>query len=309
MGIAAPVIVAEMAEWVALGGGNSGIVGDRNHSYGFHLAASEVGPSDYSRWRDPQGSDGPYVDWSYACAGDFSHRNDERLRAMHRDVLARLMRGELPMICEFIGKPWADRPVYYWARWLGVGTLQLYTGSGHDHWSHISWYRSRANERAYLWRPSSGGGSSKMALGDRTIRQGDEGDDVWELQHLLSVLGYTVPDPAKWGVWERNAATTAAVKAFQQKTWPSAPSEWDGVVGPKTATALKAAVAALPPPQKPESAPAPTPPAATDPAELAAALKPLLLPDLVQAVKDAAREGAAGALDGAKVTGTIDTGR
>lgn len=149
--VAAPVIEAEMADWTALGGGNSGICGDPNHTYGFHLTANQTSPDDYSRWRDPNGSDGPYVDWNYCCAGDFSHRNDERLRAMHRSVLARLMRGELPMICEFIGQPWADQPVYYWARWNGVTTLRRYTGAGHDHWSHVSWYRSMADQRAYLW--------------------------------------------------------------------------------------------------------------------------------------------------------------
>lgn len=153
MGIAAPVIVAEMNDWVALGGGNSGIVGDANHSFGFHVAADELPASDYSRTRDPNGSDGPYVNWDYACAGDFSHKRNETLRAMHRNVLARLMRGELSMICEFIGQPWADQPVYYWARWNGIGTLLRYTGSGHDHWSHISWYRSRVDQRAYLWVP------------------------------------------------------------------------------------------------------------------------------------------------------------
>jgi hypothetical protein len=151
MGVPAPVVVAEMAEWVGLGGGNSGIVGDAAHSFGFHDAANELPASDYSRTRDPNGPYGPYVNFSYACAGDFSHGNDETLRAMHRTVLARLMRGELPMICEFIGQPWADQPVYYWARWNGDAVLQRYTGQGHDHWSHISWYRSRVDQRAHLW--------------------------------------------------------------------------------------------------------------------------------------------------------------
>lgn len=149
--VAAPVIQSEMSDWVALGGGNSGIVGDQNHDYGFHVAANLLPSSDYSRWRDPNGSDGPYVDWDYCCAGDFSHKNDPRLREMHVDVLSDLMDGKYPMICEFIGKPWPDRPVYYWARWNGIETLQKYTGQGHDHWSHISWYRSRADERANLW--------------------------------------------------------------------------------------------------------------------------------------------------------------
>jgi hypothetical protein len=61
------------------------------------------------------------------------------------------MNGKYPMICEFIGKPWIDRPVYYWARWNGIKVLNKYTGQGHDHWSHISWYRSKVNQRANLW--------------------------------------------------------------------------------------------------------------------------------------------------------------
>lgn len=153
MGIPAPVIVAEQADHTALGGGNSGICGNALHTYGFHLDANSVGPDDYSRWRDPNGSDGPYVNWNYCCAGDFRHGGNPTLRAMHRDVLARLMRGELPMICEFIGQPWADQPVYYWARWNGVTNLQRYNGAGHDLWSHISWYRSTVNQRAFLWTP------------------------------------------------------------------------------------------------------------------------------------------------------------
>jgi hypothetical protein len=155
MGVAAPVVVAEMADWVALGGGNSGIVGNAGHTFGFHVAADELPADDYSRVLDPNGPNGPYVNWDYATAGDFSHGNDEALRGMHRALLARLMRGELPMICEFIGQPWADQPVYYWARWNGDAVLQRYTGEGHDHWSHISWYRSQVNQRAHLWTPAT----------------------------------------------------------------------------------------------------------------------------------------------------------
>lgn len=155
MTVAAPVIEAEMKDWVAKGGGNSGIVGNPStHDYGFHMSADSIPSSDYSRWRDPNGADGPYVSWKYACAGDFDHKNKSDLRKMHADVLSELMRGQHPMICEFIGKPWANKPVYYWARWNGIDVLQRYTGAGHDHWSHFSWFRSKVNQRAYLWVPA-----------------------------------------------------------------------------------------------------------------------------------------------------------
>lgn len=208
-GIAAPVIVLEMAEWTGLGGGNSGIVGDRNHSFGFHVAADELPASDYSRTRDPNGSDGPYINWRYSTAGDFDHKNNEALRAKHRTVLSRLMRGELPMICEFIGKPWEDQPVYYWARWNGIATLQRYTGQGHDHWSHISWYRSKANQRAYLWLNATQGDGMAFPycrIGD-TNAKGDPGS-VWELQASLVELGQKIAVD-----WDYGPATAAALKA------------------------------------------------------------------------------------------------
>lgn len=138
-----------MAAWVALGGANSGCCGNRAHTYGFHCPGYAVSTSDYSRRHE---APRPY-DMSWACAGDFSHRGNPVLRAMHAALLARLMRGDpsLSMICEFIGQPWQGKPVYYWARWNGVGVLKRYTGVGHDHWSHISWWRSQANQRPNLW--------------------------------------------------------------------------------------------------------------------------------------------------------------
>lgn len=148
--VCAPVIDAEMRIWTSLGGGNSGCCGDQNHKSGFHLAGGNVPPTDYSRRHEAAK---PF-DMSWACAGDFSHRGNPTLRSMHAVLLARLMRGELPMICEFIGQPWPDKPVYYWAAWNGVNKLKQYTGKGHDHWSHISWWRSKANLPAGLWAPS-----------------------------------------------------------------------------------------------------------------------------------------------------------
>jgi hypothetical protein len=148
--VCAPAIEAEMADWVALGGGNSGCCGDQKHRYGFHLAGGNVPVTDYSRSHEP----GRPADLSWAAAADFSHGGKPHLRAKHAIVLARLVRGELPMICEFIGQPYAGEPVLYWARWLGTKPKK-YTGKGHDRWSHISWWRSQADKRAYLW---AGGG-------------------------------------------------------------------------------------------------------------------------------------------------------
>jgi hypothetical protein len=149
---ASPIIQAEMDDWVKLGGQNWGILGayDGSHPTGFHRAGFEVPTSDYSRRHDP----GRPYNLEWASAGDFAHMGKPVLRALHAGILARLMAGDqsLSMIVEYIGMPWPDKPVMYWARWDGITNLRRYTGKGHDTWSHISWQRSRGNERAYLWR-------------------------------------------------------------------------------------------------------------------------------------------------------------
>lgn len=146
----APSIEAEMRDWEALGGANWGCCGNSLHTYGFHLPGYAASPTgDYSRNKEAP----PPYNLNWACAGDFAHRGNPALRARHAALLARLRRGDpaLSMICEFIGQPYADGPVYYWAPWNGIDTIKKYTGSGHDQWSHVSWWRSRANQRAYLW--------------------------------------------------------------------------------------------------------------------------------------------------------------
>lgn len=230
----ASAINAEMKDWIKLGGGNSGCCGNAAHTYGFHRPANEIPVTDYSRRRE---SARP-VNMNWACAGDFGHSGRSTLRALHATVLTRLMRGELPMICEFIGQPWADKPVYYWARWNGVKTLQRYTGDGHDTWSHISWWRSRADQRAYLYVPAPGGTAVKPVTPSVTagtvapawpgyvLAPKDTYDaNVRTLQGQLKARGFALGIDGFFG-----PQTTAVVKAAQ-KAWKL---EVDGLVGQKT---------------------------------------------------------------------------
>lgn len=227
--VCASAISAEMSDWVRLGGGNSGCCGNAKHTYGFHCPASAVPASDYSRRHEAAK---PYrMNWG--CAGDFHHGYDAKLMALHADVLRRLMKGELPMIAEMITKPWKDKPVYYWARWNGVGTLQRYTGTGHDHWSHISWFRSKANQRAYLWRPGGGGGNITPAAGTvapkypgYVLKPGSKADAnvrVWQGQAKARGAGIGAD-----GVF--GPKTTAFVKKFQGLNGLAS----DGLIGPVT---------------------------------------------------------------------------
>lgn len=229
--VCASAIDAEMSDWIKLGGGNSGCCGNTLHTYGFHRAASEVPVSDYSRRHEAAA---PYrMNW--ACAGDFHHGYNPKLMALHAKLLTELMQGKHPMICEMITKPWASKPVYYWARWNGNTTLQRYTGVGHDHWSHISWWRSKANQRANLWIPGTGGsgggtsyspGTSSPKYPGYLLRPSSKKDAnvrVWQGQ--AKARGAKLTDDGIFG-----PITTKVVKAFQKANKLTQ----DGIIGPVT---------------------------------------------------------------------------
>jgi hypothetical protein len=226
--VCASAIVAEMSDWVKLGGGNSGCCGNRAHTYGFHRAANEVPTSDYSRRHE---APKPY-NMNWACAGDFHHGYKPALMAMHAKLLGELMAGKHPMICEMITKPWSNKPVYYWCRWNGNGTLQKYTGSGHDHWSHISWWRSKANQRPYLWTPGSTPAPAPVAPGTVApkypgeLKQSNTANAnvrVWQTQAKARGMSISVD-----GIF--GPGTLATVKKFQTLNKFSV----DGVIGPIT---------------------------------------------------------------------------
>jgi hypothetical protein len=227
----ASAIVAEMADWVGLGGGNSGCCGNAAHLYGFHLPAFKINITDYSRrYETPL----PF-NMSWACAGDFHHGGDAQLRAKHAQVLKRLMAGAYPMICEFIGQPVAGGAVLYWAPWHGVATLQEYTGAGHTTWSHISWWRSRANERAHLWTPAPTPapiprkrrpGKVPPKYAGRLLRYGPEYSiqvRIWQAQ--MRARGWSIKADGYFG-----QATLKIVRQFQREK----SLDVDGVIGTKT---------------------------------------------------------------------------
>jgi hypothetical protein len=231
----APVIKAEMADWVNLGGSNSGCCGNDKHTYGFHRAGGEVPVSDYSRCHEA----GRPFNMSYACAGDFAHNGKANLRAVHANVLARLMAGDpaLSMICEFIGQPWYGKPVYYWCRWAGVGTLKRYTGKGHDTWSHISWWRSRADQRAYLYVGAGGGTAPVPAVNvppagspaypGHELRFAPHTQDaaVKTWQARMKIRGWDIDVDGFFGPVTRNV-----IRKFQDEKHLGT----DGILGPKT---------------------------------------------------------------------------
>ena len=78
-----------------------------------------------------------------------------------------------------------------------------------------------------------------VRLGDRTLKNGSEGEDVRELQSALIRLGY---DCGRWGAdGDFGDATEQAVELFQRTHGLSA----DGIYGPLTHAELTGALAAL----------------------------------------------------------------
>ncbi len=235
--ICAPGMDAEMEKWVALGGSDWGCCGDANHKTGFHMPAFAISTSDYSRRHEAAK---PF-NMAWACALDAAHKNDPRLRAFHAQLLARLMADDptVSMICEFIGKPWADRPVYYWARWNGITTLKKYTGAGHDTWSHISIWRSRANERPSLWVPDQTPPQQPASYPKwpgRMIQykegwnssQRYKGGDVRQWQQKMRDRGWRISVDGDFG-----RESSRILKAFQKEKGLLV----DGILGPRSWTA------------------------------------------------------------------------
>ena len=95
----------------------------------------------------------------------------------------------------------------------------------------------------------------QYALGERTLRRGDEGEDVRLLQEYLLQLNYSVGEYGADG--DFGGDTEDAVKAFQSDSR----LEDDGIYGEDTHAALMDALDRTPPPEP--VIPAPEPPAGT----------------------------------------------
>lgn len=72
----------------------------------------------------------------------------------------------------------------------------------------------------------------------RVLRRGCHGEDVKEMQRRLIERGFSCGSAGADGKF--GGATEKAVIAFQKATWPKDKSEWDGIAGRKTLTALGA---------------------------------------------------------------------
>lgn len=135
----APALVIEKQRLAAIGGDFLGICGDANHTYGFHVPAANLPSDDYSLEGAANTPLCPY----HAAAIDIGMGWNAS-----REWLGWLIEGirtdQLTGIAEVIGS-YDGVNVRYWSDSAGWSQEGIpYTGSGHDHWTHVSIYRSTA---------------------------------------------------------------------------------------------------------------------------------------------------------------------
>ena len=107
---------------------------------------------------------------------------------------------------------------------------------------HIGWYigngwmihcsgtvkKEKLSSRCTHWAIPKGLGGGTPIPAQRTIHQGDRGDDVKEMQEILIRNGYNVGSTGADGIFGKN--TKAAVVSFQKANGLAA----DGICGPRT---------------------------------------------------------------------------
>lgn len=114
------------------------------------------------------------------------------------------------------------------------GMIQATRTKGHV-WIILS-NGSKASLKEFYGNNVTTAPEKPLAFGDRTLRNGSEGEDVAQLQSYLIQLGY---DCGSWGAdGDFGDATELAVEAFQRDN----KLEIDGIVGPMTYAALEAAL-------------------------------------------------------------------
>jgi hypothetical protein len=140
---APPALALEKKRLEQIGGSFLGICGDANHTYGFHVPAANLPSSDYSL---EGAANDPVCDW-YASAIDIG-MDWPASRDWLKWLIQGIINGDIENVTEVIGS-YDGQDVRYWSDDSGWTTNGIdYSGSGHDTWTHVSIYRSKALEDA-----------------------------------------------------------------------------------------------------------------------------------------------------------------
>jgi len=139
-----------------------GIIGDSNHSFGYHLADPPAG--DYSKAGAANAPVGPF-----SCAIDIS-MNWAASRTWLRWLIGEIAADRIKGISEVIGS-YDGKNVRYWSDSSGWSVDGVkYEGTGHDTWSHVGIYRSTANTDHKIldgWTATGNGQPSTPATGGK----------------------------------------------------------------------------------------------------------------------------------------------
>lgn len=137
--VAAPALAVEMTRAKGVGFGILGCCPNASHKRGFHMTPAAILPGDYSlrgAKNKPAGQ--------HCCAIDIG-TTTKASRAYVTQMFARWdADAQPPDMAEFIGSPDGKKVLY--ASFENPGRVELYRGSGHDVWMHMSKYRSLAGK-------------------------------------------------------------------------------------------------------------------------------------------------------------------
>lgn len=219
-----------------------GIVGDDNHTYGYHLGKDRLRPGDYSAKlaRDRAGLS------NASSANDVGEFGE--LVELVEFTVAEARAGRMPDLRAVIG-PARDGRAYRWDFDDDEVTKRA-PGDSHEYHGHWSWYRdSEYRDKVGYFRPFFEDASApkptipasdwteKLIMAMPTLQEGASGRDVRRAQGLLRANGYKDSRiDGKFG-----PLTTRATRRFQRDNGTKNSvrgGNGDGIVGRYTWTDL-----------------------------------------------------------------------
>jgi hypothetical protein len=224
----APQTLLDAREYVldqtGLSEGAVGIVGDKNHRYGYHLGKDRLTSGDYSASlsRDKRGlSNG-------AAALDIG--NFKRLVELTAFLVAEARAGRLPDVREIIG-PHKDGRAYRWD--FADGEVeQREDGDSHEWHLHLSYYRdSEGREKVSPFRRFFEG---KQPAKPSTPSSDNSSWTEKIIKNLPTIKDNTAPGWAK-----KHAQALLASQGYAPANTFNGKGEPDGSWGPGSVSALK----------------------------------------------------------------------
>lgn len=209
-----------------IGGTFLGIVGDAQHSFGYHLCL-------------PAGDDYSTAGAANRPVGSFSAAIDVGMnwpasRAWLRWLIREIREDRITGIAEVIGS-YDGKNVRYWSDADGWGDAGVpYGGSGHDTWTHVAIYRSTAKvDHGILkgWSANGNGnnnpGGVEMELGT-VVPSASEYDSAGKMTFARTVEHLLVDDwRANHGVSQDTLATVKAMATKIDALKPGQPAPVD----------------------------------------------------------------------------------